>query len=105
MRPTRRIWVQHLGQTSHWQPRACIYRRHTGNMTYIDVGTNIDARAAHTGGGRFLVYLNLERSWVEGDVSVPVAKSDGSGPSESSDDSRCSGSGSGRAPRLASDPR
>src|SRR6266404_812840 len=22
------------------------------NMTYIDVGTNIDARAAHTGGGR-----------------------------------------------------
>jgi len=50
----------------------------TGNMTYIDVGTNIDARAAHTGGGRFLVYLNLERSWVEGDVSVPVAKSDGS---------------------------
>jgi len=50
----------------------------TGNMTYVDVGTNIDARAAHTGNGRFLLYLNLERSWVEGDVSVPVAKSDGS---------------------------
>jgi len=50
----------------------------TGNMTYIDVGTNIDARAAHTGNNHFLVYLNLERSWVEGDVSVPVAKSDGS---------------------------
>jgi len=50
----------------------------SGNMTYIDVGTNIDARAAHTGNNHFLVYLNLERSWVEGDVSVPVAKSDGS---------------------------
>ena len=50
----------------------------TGNMTYIDVGTNIDARAAHTGNNHFLLYLNLERSWVEGDVSVPVAKSDGS---------------------------
>src|SRR6267142_1793931 len=50
----------------------------TGNMTYIDVGTNIDARAAHTGNNHFLGYLNLERSGVEGDVSVPVAKSDGS---------------------------
>jgi hypothetical protein len=50
----------------------------TGNMTYIDVGTNIDARATHTDDGHFLVNLNLERSWVEGDVSVPVAKSDGS---------------------------
>ena len=46
----------------------------TGNMTYIDVGTNIDARAAHTGDGHFLLYLNLERSWVEGDVIVPIAK-------------------------------
>ena len=54
-----------------------------GNMTYVEVGTNIDARAAHTGGGQFLLYLNLERSWVEGDVSFPVAKSDGSA-SESS---------------------
>lgn len=46
----------------------------TGNMTYLDVGTNIDARAAHTPEGHFLLYLNLERSWVEGDVLVPVQK-------------------------------
>jgi hypothetical protein len=46
----------------------------TGNMTYMDVGTNIDARAAHTPEGPFLVSLRLERSWVEGDVFVPVQK-------------------------------
>lgn len=43
-----------------------------GGMTYIDVGTNIDARAAHTGEGRFLLYLHLDRSWVEGEAPVPV---------------------------------
>lgn len=49
----------------------------TGNMTYLDVGTNIDARSAYTGEGRLLLYLKIERSWVEGGVSVPVGKSDG----------------------------
>jgi hypothetical protein len=48
-----------------------------GNMTYLDVGTNIDARSAYTGEGRLLLYLILERSWVEGNVSVPVTKSEG----------------------------
>ena len=50
----------------------------TGNMTYLDVGTNIDARSAYTGEGRLLLVLNIERSWMEGGVSVPVAKSDAS---------------------------
>lgn len=45
-----------------------------GSMTYLDVGTNIDARAARTPESYFLVYLHLERSWVEGDVLVPVQK-------------------------------
>jgi hypothetical protein len=45
-----------------------------GSMQYLDVGTNIDSRAAHTGGGHFLLKLDLERSWVEGDVLVPVQK-------------------------------
>jgi hypothetical protein len=45
-----------------------------GNMTYMDVGTNIDARAAHTPENHFLMHLLLERSWVEGDVLVPVQK-------------------------------
>jgi hypothetical protein len=53
-------------------------------MTYLDVGTNIDARSAYTGEGRLSIYLNLERSWVEGNVSVPVAKSDGSASETSS---------------------
>jgi len=45
-----------------------------GNMTYLDVGTNIDARAAHTPEGHFLLYLNLERSWAEGYTLVPVQR-------------------------------
>jgi hypothetical protein len=43
-------------------------------FSYFDVGTNIDARAAYPGEGRFLLYLSLERSWVEGDVLVPMQK-------------------------------
>jgi hypothetical protein len=52
-------------------------------MQYMDVGTNVDARAAYTGDGHILLQLILERSWVEGEISVPVMKSDSS-PSDSS---------------------
>lgn len=47
-----------------------------GNITftYLDVGTNIDARAAHTPEGPFLLNLRLERSSLEGDVLVPLQK-------------------------------
>lgn len=45
-----------------------------GAMQYIDVGTNIDCRAAATQDGRYRLSMSLERSWVEGDVSVPVQK-------------------------------
>jgi len=55
-----------------------------GSMTYLDVGTNMDARSAYTGEGRLLLQVKIERSWVEGDVSVPVAKSDGSASETSS---------------------
>jgi len=41
---------------------------------YIDVGTNIDARAYPSDDGRFDLNLNLERSWVEGDVILPGDK-------------------------------
>ena len=37
-----------------------------GSFTYLDVGTNIDALAAHHPEGYFLLRLNLERSWAEG---------------------------------------
>lgn len=49
-------------------------------IQYFDVGTNIDVRAVHSPDGRFLLGLNLERSWVEGDVAIPVTKSDPSQP-------------------------
>lgn len=45
-------------------------------MQYMDVGTNIDARSAYTGDGRVVLQITLERSWVEGDVSVPITKPD-----------------------------
>jgi hypothetical protein len=45
-----------------------------GSMQYIDVGTNIDCRASTTQDGRYHLSLSLERSWVEGDVFVPVQK-------------------------------
>ncbi|HVM75810.1 MAG TPA: hypothetical protein VMT75_09225 [Candidatus Saccharimonadales bacterium] len=41
---------------------------------YIDVGTNIDARAITTDEGRYDLILNLERSWVEGDLVLPGDK-------------------------------
>lgn len=58
---------------------------YTGNNSfqYFDVGTNIDAHAAYTGDGRFLLNLNLERSSVEGNVPVPLQK-----PPENVPDSR-----------------
>ena len=51
---------------------------YTGNnqMQYQDVGTNIDARSAYAEGGNLVLQLDFERSWVEGDVSVPITKTD-----------------------------
>src|SRR5260370_21175307 len=57
----------------------------TGSMTYLDVGTNIDGRAAYSGDGRLLLQTKIERSWVEGGVSTPAAKSDDSAPAPSTD--------------------
>lgn len=39
-------------------------------MQYIDIGTNIDARAIGSADSHFDLSLNLERSWVEGEVPV-----------------------------------
>jgi hypothetical protein len=46
-------------------------------MQYIDVGTNIDARGVSADDGLFDIMLNLERSWVEGDVLVAMEKHTG----------------------------
>lgn len=55
--------------------RVPVYAGKDGGMQYIDVGTNIDARGFLSDDSRFEVHLNLERSWVEGDVNVPTDKS------------------------------
>lgn len=54
--------------------RIPVYVGKDAGMQYIDVGTNIDAKGLATEGGKFDVILNLERSWVEGDVAVPAEK-------------------------------
>jgi hypothetical protein len=54
--------------------RIPVYVGKEGGMQYIDVGTNIDARGFTLDDGRFEIYLDLEHSWVEGDVTVPIEK-------------------------------
>lgn len=44
------------------------------SYTYMDVGTNIDSWAEGVAPGQYRVYLSLERSWVDGSVTVPVDK-------------------------------
>jgi len=60
--------------------RVPVYTGKEHGMQYIDVGTSIDARAVVAEDGRFDLTLNLERSWVEGEVIVPIDKSDASDP-------------------------
>jgi hypothetical protein len=54
--------------------RIPVYVGKDAGMQYIDIGTNIDARGFAVEDGKFDVILNLERSWVEGDVAVPAEK-------------------------------
>jgi hypothetical protein len=63
--------------------RVPVYAGKEGGMQYIDVGTSIDARSKSTDNGRFDVFVNLERSWVEGEV--PIAT--GAGPAGAADQS------------------
>jgi len=62
--------------------RVPVYVGKDAGMQYLDIGTNIDARALAGGDGRFDVMLGLERSWIEGDVMVAAEKpvADSSGP-------------------------
>ncbi|HEV3419544.1 MAG TPA: hypothetical protein VG075_04520 [Candidatus Acidoferrum sp.] len=57
--------------------RVPVYVGKDGGMQYIDVGTNIDARGFAGEEGRFDINLSLERSWVEGDVAVPMERPTG----------------------------
>lgn len=39
---------------------------------YLDVGSNIACQASHAKDNKFDLRLDLDRSWIEGDVAVPV---------------------------------
>jgi len=54
--------------------RVPVYTGKEGGMQYIDVGSNIDCQAGHAPDGSFELKLSLDRSWVEGDVSIPMEK-------------------------------
>jgi len=52
--------------------RVPVYTGKESGMQYLDVGSNIDCQAYRTKDNRFDVKLDVDRSWVEGDVSVPI---------------------------------
>ena len=56
-----------------------------GSVTYMDIGTNIDGWAEGVGPDQYRVHLSLERSWVEGSVSVPVDKIQSTGESRATE--------------------
>ena len=55
--------------------RVPVYTGKDNGMQYVDVGTSIDTRGFIADEGRFDIFFNLERSWVDGDVSVLMDKS------------------------------
>jgi len=52
--------------------RVPVYTGGGQNVTYLDVGTNIDCRAMKVSANEYQIFLSLERSWVDGDVSIPI---------------------------------
>jgi hypothetical protein len=58
--------------------RVPVYTGKDSGMQYLDVGSNIDCTAFRAKDGEFHLTLDLERSWVEGDVSVAVEKGNSS---------------------------
>lgn len=68
-----------VGQSAPWAkvrmgsrvPIATGTEKGSTQFQYVDVGTSIDARAWAVPDGRYELALNLERSWVEGDVAIP----------------------------------
>jgi hypothetical protein len=54
--------------------RVPLYTGKEGGFQYIDVGTNLDYRVERLEETKFGVRVVLERSWVQGDVSLPLEK-------------------------------
>src|SRR5215472_10058018 len=59
--------------------RVPVYTGKENGMQYLDVGSNIDCMASRAKDGEFDLRLSLDRSWAEGDVSVPVERGGSSG--------------------------
>src|ERR1700720_1922585 len=55
--------------------RVPLFTGKEGGLQYIDIGTNLDCTADRFEDGRFGLRLALERSWIQGDVPVPVDRS------------------------------
>ncbi|HZS97582.1 MAG TPA: hypothetical protein VFA40_12445 [Terriglobales bacterium] len=53
--------------------RVPVYTGKENGMQYLDVGSNIDCQAFRADNA-FDLKLSLDRSWVEGDVAVPVER-------------------------------
>jgi hypothetical protein len=60
------------------------YTGKENGMQYLDVGTNIDARAQSEENGLFDVSLRVDRSWIDGDVLIPMDKLEGHSSEQSS---------------------
>lgn len=54
--------------------RVPVYTGKENGMQYLDVGSNISCMAFHAQDDRFDLRLDLDHSWIEGDVSVPVER-------------------------------
>lgn len=52
--------------------RVPLFTGKDSGLQYIDIGTNLDCTADPLDGGKFGLKLALERSWIQGDVPVPV---------------------------------
>jgi hypothetical protein len=52
--------------------RIPIYTGKENGMQYFDVGSNIDCKAFRAKDNKFDIWLDLDRSWVEGAVTVSV---------------------------------
>ena len=55
--------------------RVPVYTGKENGMQYLDVGSNIDCQAYRAPDNTFDLKLSLDRSWVEGDVAVPIERS------------------------------
>jgi hypothetical protein len=52
--------------------RVPVYAGKENGWQYLDVGSSIDCQASRTKDNKFDIRLDLDRSWVEGDVAVPA---------------------------------